>query len=78
MLQCPQSTNMLGAVFERWDQYEVVDKLKSCFHMKQNQADGAVVETASKMFGWNWKYHDEGDEIFVDTLPEKKNARSVC
>ena len=44
----------------RTEYYEVVDKLKSCFHMSQNQAEAAVVETANKMFGQNWKYHDEG------------------
>ena len=45
--------------------------------MSQNQAEAAVVETANKMFGRNWKYHDEGAEIDVDTLPDKKNARSI-
>ena len=45
--------------------------------MSQNQAEIAVVETANKMFGRNWKYHDEGDEIDVVTLPEKNNCRSV-
>ena len=38
----------------RPEYYEVVDKLKSCFHMSQNQAEAAVVETANKMFGRNW------------------------
>ena len=61
----------------RPEYYEVVDKLKSCFHMSQNQAEAAVVETANKMFGRNWKYHDEEAEIDVDTLPDKKNARRV-
>ena len=44
--------------------------------MSQNQAEAAVDETANKMFGRNWKYHD-GAEIDVDTLPDKKNARGV-
>ena len=61
----------------RPEYYEVVDKLKSCFHMSQNQAEAAVVETANKMFGRNWKYHDEEAEIDVDTLTDKKNARRV-
>ena len=56
----------------RPEYYEVVDKQKSCFHMSQNQAEAAVVETANKMFGRNWKYHDEWDETDVDILPEKK------
>ena len=52
-----------------------MDKLKSCFCMSQNQAEAAVdIETANKMFGQNWNYHDEGDE---DTILEKKNCRSV-
>ena len=45
--------------------------------MSKSQAEAAIVETANKMFGRNWKYHDEGAEIDVDTLPDKKNARSV-
>ena len=61
----------------RPEYYEVVDKLKSCFHMSQNQAEVAVVETANKVFGRNWKYHDEGAELDVDTHPDKKNARRV-
>ena len=61
----------------RPEYYEGVDKLKSCFHMSQNQAEAAVVETANKMFGRNWKYHDEGAEIDVDTLLDKKNTRRV-
>ena len=61
----------------RPEYYEVVDKLKSCFHMSQNQAEVAVVETANKVFGQNWKYHDEGAELDVDTHPDKKNARRV-
>eukprot|EP00731_Ephydatia_muelleri_P005561 Em0002g1737a len=60
----------------RPEYYEVIDKLKSYFHMSQNQAEAAVVETANKMFGRNWKYHDEGAEIEVDTLPDKKNANA--
>ena len=40
--------------------YEVMDKLKSCFQMSQNQTEAAFVETANKMIGRNWKYHDEG------------------
>ena len=45
--------------------------------MSQNQAEAAFVETANKMFGRNWKYHDEGVEFDVDTLSEKKNCKSV-
>ena len=33
----------------RQEYYEVVDKLKSCFHMSQNQAEAAVVVTANKI-----------------------------
>ena len=59
----------------RPEYYEVVDKSKRYFHVSQNQAEAAVVERAKKLFGRNWKYHD-GDEIDVDTLPEKMNCRS--
>ena len=55
-----------------------MDKLKSCFCMSQNQAEAAVdIETANKMFGKNWNYHDEGDEIDLDTILEQMNCRSV-
>ena len=53
--------------------YEVVDKLNSCIHMSQNQAEAAVFETAINMFGRNWKYHDEGAESDIDTPPDKKS-----
>ena len=58
----------------RPEYFEVVDKLKSCFHISQNKAEAAIVETAN---GRNWKYHDEEAEIDVETLPDKKNARRV-
>ena len=36
-----------------------------------------LLRQQTKMFGQNWKYHDEGAEIDVDTLPDKTNARRV-
>ncbi|XP_013777048.1 uncharacterized protein LOC106461746 [Limulus polyphemus] len=51
--------------------YEIVNKLKSCLHMSQNQAEAAVLETANKMFGRHWKCHNEGGVI------EKKSVRDV-
>ena len=55
--------------------YETVDKLKSVYHMSQNQAEAAIIETANKMFGRKWKYHDKSEVIDVDTLPESRNTR---
>ncbi|KAK6170822.1 hypothetical protein SNE40_019123 [Patella caerulea] len=46
--------------------------------MSQNQAEGAVVTVGNKMFGRDWKFHSESDEIIdLDTLPQSSNIRTV-
>lgn len=57
--------------------YETVDKLKSCYHMSECQAESAVIAVGNKMFGQNWKAHDESEIIDLDTLPESKSIRDA-
>ena len=57
--------------------YETVDKLKSCYHMSEWQAESAVIVVGNKMFGRNWKAHDEPEIIDLDTLPESKSIRDA-
>ena len=61
----------------RPEYYETVDKLKSCFHMSEAQAEAAVVIVGNKMFGRSWQFHSESDTINLDTLPHAKNVRDV-
>ena len=49
--------------------------MKSIYHMSQSQAKGVVIEVGNKMFGRKWKFHNEEDEIDLDTLPSKYNTR---
>ena len=57
--------------------YETVDMLRSKYHMSQTQALGAVVSVGNKMFGRQWKHHDDSNVIDLDTLPDSKNVRQA-
>ncbi len=61
----------------RPEYYETVDKLKSCFHMSQAQAEAAVVIVGNNMFGRSWQFHSELEVINLDTLPHTKNVRDA-
>ncbi|XP_034016356.1 uncharacterized protein LOC117501562 [Thalassophryne amazonica] len=58
--------------------YETIDKLKSCYHMSEAQAEASVITVGNRMFGRNWKPHDEPEVIDLDTLPESKSIREAC
>ena len=57
--------------------YKVVDKLKSKHHFSDNQGKAAVVEVANGLFDCEWKYHNEGSDLDLDTLPHSKNIREA-
>ena len=41
--------------------------------MSYEQAISAVVTVGRRMFDLDWKKFEEGDEITIDTVPDKKN-----
>ena len=45
--------------------------------MSEWQAESAVIVVGNKMFGRNWKAHDEPEIIDLDTLPESKSIRDA-
>ncbi|CAM1308497.1 Uncharacterised protein g4871 [Pycnogonum litorale] len=58
--------------------YEAVDKLKSNYHMSENQAEGAIVTVVNKVFGRSWKLHSESSDLIdLDTLPHERNILQV-
>ncbi|XP_041367072.1 uncharacterized protein LOC121381784 [Gigantopelta aegis] len=57
--------------------YETIDKLKSQYHMSNRQPEAAIVTVGNRIFGRKWKFHDESDNIDLDTLPALKNVREV-
>jgi hypothetical protein len=57
--------------------YETVDKLKSCYHMSEAQAEAAVITVGNRMFDRNWKEHDKAEVIDLDTLPESSSVRQA-
>ena len=57
--------------------YCTIDKLKTVYHCTEKQAAAAIVEVGNNMFETNWKFHKEGENITVNTLPESKNIRTA-
>jgi len=57
--------------------YETVDKLKSCYHLSDAQASAAIVTVGNKLFDRKWKYHDETNNIDLNTLPHSSNIREA-
>ena len=55
----------------------VVDDLISLYHMSYEQAISAVVTVGRRMFDLDWKKFEEGDEITIDTVPDKKMNRKM-
>ena len=61
----------------REEYFRVVDLLISKYHMSMAQAVASVVWTGRIMFGLNWNFHEEGEKISVDTVPQASTARRV-
>ena len=49
----------------------------SVYHMSYEQAISAVITVGKRMFNLDWKRFDEGDEITIDTVPEKRMNRKM-
>ena len=61
----------------RPEYYREVDLLMSKYHMSHTMATASVVEVGREMFGLDWKFHEEGDEITVNTIPQSSRNRLV-
>ena len=61
----------------RQEYYLTVDELMSVYHMSYEQAIAAIVTVGKKMFGLPWKRFEEGEEITIDTVPDKKMNRKM-
>ena len=61
----------------REEYYRVGDLLISKNHLSFAQAVAAVVWTGKIMFGLSWKFHEEGQEITKDTVPQAHTNRRV-
>ena len=57
--------------------YTTVDDLMSVNHMSFEQAISVVVTVGRRMFGLAWKWFEEGEEITVDTVPDKRMNRKM-
>ena len=57
--------------------YSTVDELMSKYHMSYEQGVAGVVVVGRKMFGLDWKRFEEGEEITVNTVPDKKMNRKM-
>ena len=57
--------------------YTTVDELMSVNHMSYEQAISAVVTVGRRMFGLAWKRFEEGEEITVNTVPDKRMNRKM-
>ena len=58
--------------------YRAVDLMISKYHMSYDQAVAAVVTVGRVMFGLDWKRFEEGDEITVNTVPDKRMNRKMA
>ena len=61
----------------RPEYYRVVDLLMSKYHMSHTMATASVVEVGREMFGLDWRFHNEGDDITVNTIPQTSRNRLV-
>ena len=61
----------------REEYFRVVDLLMSKYHMSMSQAVASVVWTGRIMFGRSWCFHEEGEKITVDTVPQASSARRI-
>ena len=57
--------------------YNLMLKLKSKYHMSQQQAEAAIVETANYLFDQEWKYYDAEKATDNNTLLAGSNTRRV-
>ena len=61
----------------RAEYYTTVDELISVYHMSYEQAISAVVTVGRRMFGLDWRRFEEGEEITIDTVPDRKMNRKM-
>ena len=57
--------------------YTLMVKLKSKYHMSQQQAEAAITETANSLFNRKWKYFDPEKPTDCNTLPTGSNMRRI-
>ena len=57
--------------------YALMLKLKSSYHMSQEQAEAAIVETGNYLFGRSWEYYDVTKPTNANTLPASSNCRRI-
>ena len=62
----------------REEYYRAVDLMISKYHMSYDQGVGAVVTVGCIMFGLDWKLFEEGSEITVHTVPDKRMNRRMA
>ena len=62
----------------REEYYRAVDMMISKFHMSYDQAVGAVVTVGRIMFGLDWSRFEDGEEITVNTVPDKRMNRRMA
>ena len=61
----------------RDEYYTTVDELMSVYHMSLEQAISAVITVGKRMFSLDWRRFEEGEEITIDTVPDKKMNRKM-
>ena len=61
----------------RAEYYMTVDELMSVYHLSMEQAISAVITVGKRMFGLEWKRFEEGEEITINTVPDKKMNRKM-
>ena len=57
--------------------YTLMVKLKSKYHMSQQQAEAAITETANSLFNREWKYFDPEKPTDCNTVPAGSNTRRI-
>ena len=58
--------------------YRAVDKLISKYHCSKLQAIASVIVVANELFGRNWKFHDEDQNVIdANTAPDRSKIRKA-
>ena len=77
-LRCPRTRHIRHSVKHvRAEYYMTVDELMSVYHLSMEQAISAVITVGKRMFGLEWKRFEEGEEITINTVPDKKMNRKM-
>ena len=72
------SQHIRHSVKHVWAEYYMtVDELMSVYHLSMEQAISAVITVGKRMFGLEWKRFEEGEEITINTVPDKKMNRKM-